>query len=422
MSYAIPNSDNIHRTQLDNGITLLVYENHNAPSVTLVGSVNAGSLFDDLTLTGVSSMTATSLMRGTETQDFDTIHRTLEDIGADLSYGSGRYTVGFSGKSLAEDLSTLLDMLNDTLRYPTFPADQIEQLRNQRITSMKYQENDTRYQAGRAFREALYPTTHPYHFSTAGTIDTLTTITPDHLRDFHKRHFGPQGMLLIIVGDVDAKHIIEQVQAVLGDWENDKQPSLPTPLAIESPQKIHRIDTTVAGKTQNDIVMGMFGPHRHHPLYQAATLANSILGEFGMMGRIGHSIREEGGLAYYAYSTMDVGLHTGTWRVAAGVNPKNVTLAIEKAQAELRKIISEPVSQADLEDNQSYFTGRLPLRLSTNAGLASTLLGMERYELSLDYLVHYADNIRALTVDDLLEATQTFITPDAMIISVAGAI
>ncbi|MEO1288689.1 MAG: insulinase family protein, partial [Chloroflexota bacterium] len=189
---------------------------------------------------------------------------------------------------------------------------------------------------------------------------------------------------------------------------------------LSPPQDLIRLDTSIAGKTQADIIIGTIGPSRFADDYIATQLANSILGEFGMMGRIGNVIREQLGLAYYAYSRLDGGEGAGAWSVTAGVAPENVDLTIEKARDEIRRLTTEYVSDEDLDDNQAYFTGRLPLRLESNYGLASTIHAMIQYNLGLDYLVGYREQIFSITRDDILNAAQHYFDADKLIISVAG--
>ncbi len=180
------------------------------------------------------------------------------------------------------------------------------------------------------------------------------------------------------------------------------------------------MNVTVAGKTQSDIVLGSLGPSRYAEDYQSASIANSILGQFGMMGRIGKIVREELGLAYYAYSRIEGGHGPGPWNVAAGVNPANVDLAIDRIQHELRRLVREPVSEDDLADNKSYYTGHLPLQLENNEGIASVILNMESYGLGLDYVQNYRDMIYRLTKEGLLAAAKRYLNPDALVIAVAG--
>lgn len=417
---SLPGAHNVTRVVLENGIVVLVYSNYAAQSVVLSGSLRTGSLYENLTDSGLASLTANALMRGGARYDFDAINTALEDNGADLDVSAGVHRTGFFGKSLAEDLPLLVDLLADVLRAPTFPDVQVERLRGEIITGLKIRQQDTRYRANRAFYEALYPSEHPYSRSTRGTLDSVPRLTTDKLRAFHRHTYGPQGMIMVIVGAVEPEAAVEAVRAHFADWRNPDQAAEALLPGLTPPAETRRAFVPLPGKTQADIVMGVAGPPRAAAEYQAASLANAILGQFGMMGRIGQSVREELGLAYYAGSSLDGGSGPGPWSVSAGVNPASVELAIERITDELRRIVAEPVSTEDLEDVQSYYIGHLPLQLESNEGIAGTLVNVETYGLGLDYLVNYRDTIRALTRDDLLNAARRYLNPDALVIAVAG--
>lgn len=418
-THSLPSSETIRRTVLDNGIVVLVYENDAAQSVVFSGSFLAGSLYEPPTKSGLAAMTAASLMRGTHTRDFDAIHDRLESLGANLSVSGGVHRASFYGKSLAEDLPTLVEMLADALRRPSFPVDQIERMRGEVMTGLRIRQQDTRYQAGRMFRENLYPLEHPYHHSPGGTLDTIPEISIDDMEAFHRQHYGAQGMIIVVVGAVDTESVLDTLRTHLGDWHNPNQPPLPVLPELSPLPEIRRVSISLPGKTQSDLVMGVVGPSRFSPDYRAASLANSVLGQFGMMGRIGHEVREKLGLAYHASSRIDSGPGPAPWSVSAGINPANVDLAVERIVAEIRRLTSEPVSAEELADNQAYFTGHLPLQLENNDGIAGMLVTMEMYNLGLDYLLGYRDEIYRLTRDDLLHAARHYWNPDAFVLSVA---
>lgn len=417
---SLPGPDNITRVVLDNGIVVLVYENFVAQSVVISGSLEAGSIYETPEKSGLANLTASALMRGTQHRDFDAIHSSLEDIGADLDIGVGVHSTGFGGKSLAEDLPVLVDILSDALRYPIFPVGQVERLRGETLTGLQYRQQDTRYRASRAFRENLYPSNHPYHYSTRGSLETIPNITLDDIKAFHQKHYGPAGLIITVVGAVKAQDAIEIVRAKLGDWQNPQQPPKPALPELTPVEETRRISVNLPGKTQSDIVMGVLGPSRYAADYRAATLVNSVLGQFGMMGRIGDEVREKQGLAYYASSSLEGGHGPGAWSVSAGVNPANVQKAIESVVREIERITKELVSDEDLSDNQSYFTGHLPLQLESNEGIASSIHHMESYQLGLDNLITFRDKINALTKEDLLKAIQRYWNPEAFVVAVAG--
>jgi len=417
--YTLPNTSNIVRKQLPNGITILIYENPAVKSAVMVGSLRAGSIYEDVAKNGLASLTADALMRGTKNRDFDAIYGSLEDIGAELQINAGQYRTHFSGRALAEDVHVLIDMLSDSLRNPIFPDEELEEEKARRITELHYAEQDTRYRAIRLFYETLYPVDHPYHHATYGSAKTLPKLERGDLQQFHATHYGADGMIIVVVGAVHAQDVVAQISEALGDWQNRSQPAVPTLPQIDLPKQGIVRHTSIAGKSQADVVVGSIGPSRYADDFLAASLANSILGEFGMMGRVGDVIREQLGLAYYAYSRLEGGEGPGAWQVMAGVSPENVELTIEKAQAEIARLATELVTELELDDNQSYFTGRLPLRLESNSGIANILEALERYGLGLDYLINYTQTIRGITREDILNAAKRYLRPDQLVIAFA---
>ena len=109
-------------------------------------------------------------------------------------------------------------------------------------------------------------------------------------------------------------------------------------------------------------------------------MGNNILGQFGMMGRIGEVVRERAGLAYSAGTSLNAWIDAGSWEVSAGVSPANLERAIELIFSEIRRFITEPVSAEELSDSQANYIGRLPLSLESNSGVANALLNLERFQ------------------------------------------
>jgi len=416
----LPNSSTIIRDVLPNGLRVLIYETPHTHSVVISGSIEAGSMFESPEKSGMVSMLSSSLMRGTRKYDFNTLHNTLEDMGANLGMSSGVHKIGFHGKALAEDLPVLLELLGEALRHPTFPADEVERLRGERLTWLNYRLQDTGWLTARSIREGLYPPSHPYHYASTGTLETIPNITLDDIKAYHATHFGAQDMILVIVGAIDTAQALACVRQYFADWDNPYQPR-PTPLPELNSHPPHDERIKVAGKSQSDLIIATLGPSRFAKDYHAAVVANGVLGQFGMMGRIGEIVREREGMAYHVSSRVDGGYGPGAWRIVAGVHPDNVDKTIALCRKELEKLVSEPVTEDELRDFQSYTTGRLPLQLETNEGIANSIHTMEGYGYGLDYLMNYRQMIYAITAEDAQKATQQYIHPDNLVIAVAGA-
>ncbi len=415
-----PNSTDITREILPNGIIVLARENFTSKAVVISGTLNVGALEESETEQGMAALVAASLMRGTHARDFDQIHETLESLGASLSFGAGTHSTSFGGKALAEDLPILLELLCEALREPAFPADQVERLRGEVLTGLRIRQQDSRAVAGESFRKLVYPVNHPYYRGGAEELACIPTLTLDAMREFQRENYSPEGMVIVIVGAVKREDAIQLVREALGDWMKPPVPRLaipPAPSLVETKQEVRALP----GKTQTDILLGWPGPARMEPDFQAANIANNILGVFGMMGRLGKSVREEQGLAYYCGSRLSGGHGPGPWQVSAGVNPANVDRAVMSMIKEIERLLNEPIPPSELEDVKANFIGRLPLSLESNEGVAGSIMNIETYNLGLDYLRNYAEMIRAISMEEVQAAARKYMHPAAYALAIAGA-
>ena len=416
---SLPGPNDIYREVLHNGITILTRSNFNSPSVVISGYFEAGALFDPDDKLGLADYVTSALMRGTKKHNFDEIYNILESAGASLGFNTGVHKSGFSGRSLAEDLPLLLNLLSDSLTQPAFPKVEMEKLRAQILTGLAISAEDTSDMASETFDKILFKN-HPYSRPDEGTPESIIQIKREDLVKFHRNHYGPRGMVIAIVGAVKPEEAIRQVKRALGGWQVKGQKE-----ALELPElkplkktvsKHHRIP----GKSQSDIVVGTNGPKRKDAEFLSATLGNNILGQFGMMGRIGESVREKEGLAYYAYSSLNAGIGPGSWEVNAGVNPGNVSKATNLIIDELKRFIQDGVTEDELADSKANFIGRLPLSLESNGGVAGALLNIERHNLAMDYYLRYTDLVNEVTCEDVLSTARKYIDPDRLAIAVAG--
>lgn len=416
---SLPGSDDIHRVILSNGITVLSRANFYSPSVLISGYLTTGSLYEPDEKLGLADYVCSSLMRGTAKRDMQQIYDALESVGAGFGYDSGTYTSSFSGRSLAEDLPLLLNILSETIRYPSFPKDQIERLRSQLLTGLSIRAQDTADMSDLIFDELLFEG-HPFSRPDDGWPETIQAITSKDLKDFHQRTFGPRGLVIAVVGAVESEKAVELVQRALGGWRNPAQAELLLIPGQAPLKKMKRRFHQIPGKTQSDLVIGTLGPRRKDPEYLAASLGNSILGQFGMMGRVGAAVREKSGLAYYASSSLSAGIGPGSWTVSAGVNPVNVNKALDLIIDELKRFVSGGVTKQELLDNKNSYIGRLPLSMESNGGVASALLNIERNNLGLDYYREYEGCVRAIKRQEIQAVAGKYIDPQRLAIAIAG--
>lgn len=416
---SLPGPDTISVAALSNGMRVWVYENFSSPTIVLSASLRSGAECEQANQAGLAQITAAMLRRGTRHVSFDRINEQLEEVGASLGFGSGRHTVSIDCKCLCEDFDLTLELLSGCLAEPAFDEGQLELLRAQFLTSIQERQHNTRSTASLAFRELLFPD-HPYGRALSGYEHTITPLTRGDLAAFYQDWIRPADGVVVVVGAITATEAVARLERSVGQWSAPAaRPVPPTPSFSALGQTATRF-SALAGKSQSDIVLGWQGLASRHPDYDPARVCNSILGQFGMGGRLGNNVRERQGMAYYASSHLETNMAGGSWYAIAGVNPTHVDQTVQTILSEIERITQEPVSEEELAEVQSRLVGSLPLQLETNAGIATHLLEMAWHELGLDYLLSYAGRIYGITRDDVLRVAQSYLKPECYVLSVAG--
>jgi zinc protease len=294
----------------------------------------------------------------------------------------------------------------------------VERVRRHWLVRLQERAQDTSTVASDRFYEALFGREHGYGRPIVGYEAGVDAVTRADVAAFHRSHFTPRGGIIVVSGALRTQAVVERLEAAFGDWKSPLDP-----VATQAPtlaQVGQRHFSLLADKVQSDVVVGSLGPARGHPDYYAVRVANCILGQFGLMGRLGERVREELGLAYYCYSATLAEEQAGTWVAAAGVAPANVEATVASVLSEFARLGSQPVADSELADTQAYLTGVVPLALETNQGVASTLFNMELYGLGLDYLARYSALISSVTADDVRRVAATYLQPETALVAVAG--
>lgn len=405
---------------LSNGITLIVKENHHAQSVVVRGHLQGGSNLDGPERAGLASFTTSIMRRGTASRTFAEINETIESVGASVYISSGRHLTGFGGKSLAEDFALLVEIMAEMVLTPTFPAEEVEKVRGQIVTSLKEAEDSPRSMAGRHFRELLYGLDHPYGRPSSGTIESIGQIARADMINFYQQTLHPHNGAIVVVGDIKSEAVYDTLETALGQWRPDHQPpdtTLPDPQPLSA---MVRYVHTMPNKTQADVILGNIGPQRQSDDFYVAEVGDTILGQLGLGGRIGLNVRDKAGMAYYARTSLSASLAPSPWTVYAGVNPANIDKAIELMLTEVHRFRTEPVTDQELADAKAYLTGTLPLQLESNEGVASLLLEAHLYQLGDDFITHYPDLINAVTAAEIKATAQKYLNDEVYALAIAG--
>jgi zinc protease len=243
----------------------------------------------------------------------------------------------------------------------------------------------------------------------------------DLIRHYHT-HFGPQGAVIAVVGAVSPSAVIERLHALLGQWPPQvitQEP--PVPLDALPPLALRR-NVNLPGRPQIELVIGVLGMLEYTEEYYTASVANAILSDLGMLGRLGETLREKRGLVYHINSDLYTGQIRRPWIISAGVSLATLEEAIRAIEEEIALMRDEPVQEEELLDAQALLTGSLPLFLETNEGIASLLLTIEAYNLGLDYLERYPLLIRSVTPESIQAVMRKYWPEGRYIIAAAGTL
>lgn len=408
------------RETLDNGITVLLQRRDTSAAVAIGGRVPFGTFLDDPDKPGITYLTSSMLRRGTRGRSFQEINGALDHVGAALSVATGRDELSIGGRCLGGDLNTVISLLGEMLREPSFDERELERLRGQILTHMAELERDTSYRANLAFIESLYTSEHPYGRPLMGQAESISNLSAEDLRALYRRHLHPQNAIFALVGSLDPEAVIAQFEATLGSWRPDSTPPPSERPAVELPgaRIVRTID--IPARPQLDLIFGVLAMRRHSEDYYAAVVANVILGELGMMGRLGASIRDELGLVYDIGSDLYANRAQRPWIVSAGVAPEHLDETIAGIEGEIDRMREQLVSQEEMDDARTLLIGSLPLHLETNEGIAGYLLNVASYDLGLDYVKRYPDIVSSVTAQDVREVMRRYWPRGRAVITAAG--
>ncbi|MGE0359553.1 MAG: M16 family metallopeptidase [Vicinamibacterales bacterium] len=408
------------RRVLANGVTVVVQTNRLIPAVSLAVGVHAGAIADPAASPGLAALTARVLDRGTTTLDADAIADRIEGRGASLTSAAGRQQIVVSATCLADDFAAVLPVVAGVVRTPSFPDADVITRRGELLTEIREAEDDPGATAVDALLGVLYPDPHPLGRPVRGRGPAVATLGRADLRGFHARWFAPAAATVVAVGDLDAPAALERMAAEFDDWAPAASSVIGQPDAPAPVRERTIVRRPMPDKSQADIAYGFVGLSRHDADYYAALVMNNALGQYGLGGRLGDSIRERQGMAYYVFSNLEAGLAAGPLMVRAGVASDNVARTIASIDEELRLVLRDGFPPADIDDAKLYLTGSLPRQLETNAGIAGFLLSAELHGLGSDHDRRLPGFIAAVSREDVARVAARLLDPARAVVAVAG--
>jgi zinc protease len=408
----------IQKQKLSNGLAVWIVEQHKVP-VAQVNLVSfSGTANDPPGKFGLASLTAAMLEEGAASRSALEIADAVDYLGAELSASAD---VDASYVDLHVPVARLADALPimaDIALRPTFPRDELERQRQQRLTSILQARDDPATIAALAFQRVLYGKGHRYGTAQMGTAETIKALSADDLRTFYTTMVRPDNATLLAVGDLKTDTLLPLLEKQFGAWKPAGAASSEKLPAVDAPttRRVFLVDKP--GAPQSQIRIGSIGVARATPDYFPLTVMNTILGG-SFTSRLNNNLREVHGYSYGASSGFDMRLGAGPFFAAAGVQTDKTADALKEFFNELNGIL-KPVPADELARAKNYVSLRYPSGFESTGDISRRLEDALVYHLPDDYYSKYVQNIQAVAAADVQRVARKYVQPDKVVVVVVG--
>ncbi|HEX8939643.1 MAG TPA: pitrilysin family protein [Candidatus Limnocylindrales bacterium] len=408
------------RTVLPNGLQVLVVHVPGRPLVTAELVVRLGAGDEPPAWGGATVLAARALSEGTERYDAIALTEAAERLGATLHGEASWDAFAATVEVPAERLAPALELLAEMALRPTFPATEVDRLRDERLNDLLQARADPRRRAEEAFADSIYTAASPYHRPAAGLEETVAGLGPDELRAVHRRAVDPSRAAVIVGGDLAGLDVPGLVGSLFGGLAATPDPAEPDGVVAESAiertfvRLVHR-----PGSVQSELRLGHPGVSRQVPDFHATQVMAAILGGL-FNSRLNMKLREEKGYTYGAGAGFDMRRGRGPFAARAAVNTDATAPAIVDMLAELSRIRETPVSDAELKAARDFLVGVFPLRFETPGAVVGAISGLVVHGLPDDELARYRDRVEAVTAAHVRAAAEAHIHPERLAIVVVG--
>ena len=406
----------IQEVQSPGGIKAWLVEEHSVPLMAMRFAFDGGNSQDPAGKDGIANFMTAMMDEGAGEFAALKFQEKIEDAAMRMSFEDSRDALYGSFETLTVNRAESVDLLRLAVTKPRFDQDAVERIRAQLLAGLAFEAKDPDRVASREWFATAFAG-HPYGRSSNGTVETITKISPDDLRNYHQRVFAKDNLKVVAVGDVDAKTLGTILDTVFGDLPAKAQLA---PVPLVSPRKGGGVQVVDMNVPQSVASFGLAGVTRKDPDFMAAFVMNHILGGGGFASRLMEQVREKRGLAYSVYSYLQPYQHASIF--AGGVATKNEEIgqSLEVIKAELKRMAEDGPTAEELDSAKKYLVGSYALRFDTNAKIASQLLGILQDDLGIDYVDKRNAQVEAIKLEDVKRSARRILEGDNLIVTVVG--
>jgi zinc protease len=380
--------------RLPNGLRVIVAERHGVPLVSAHLIVLGGSETDPPQRAGLASLTAGLLTRGTRTHGASALVGAAEALGGSLDSGAGWNQSGIGIMVTTPRLSEALSLVAEVAMQPAFAQAEVDRLRREMLDELKVAYSQPGTLASLTAQRALFGA-GGYGHPAGGTPRSLPRIQRDDVLRLHAALYRPDNAVLVLAGDIDAEGALSLARRHFGAWKAPQaalsrgERTRGTPW----PEGITVIDMPGAG--QAGVALVMPGVASNAPDRHAGAVANAVLGG-GYSSRLNLEVRIKRGLTYSVASQLDARRDAGVLRVGAQTKNPSAAEVLGLMNAEVDRMMSEPVPGEELEARKARLVGAFGRSLETTSGLSANIAALVVAGLPLSELPKRIERLNAV--------------------------
>lgn len=388
---------------LANGLRVIVIQKIGLPLVAARLMVKTGGEADPPDRAGLADMTASLLTKGTTTKSAEEIARDVEALGATIESGAAWDNSFVALSALASNYPEAMKYVADVVLHPTFKTEEIDRLREQNIDELQVALTQPRSLAGYVAARVIYGG-GAYGHNLGGTPKSLQAMTRPDIARFHEAYYRPDNAVFVVAGDVAPETMFALAEKLLGTWKaSGTMPSAPQEVAAPAAQQPRVVVVDLPDAGQAAVVVTLRGLRRIDPEYNAALVANAVMGG-GYSSRLNQEIRIKRGLSYGAGSAFEFRRMAGPFTASAQTKNESAAEVATIMLDELAKMTSAAVASTELTPRKAVLIGNFGRALETTSGLVGRIAQLALYGLSLTEINNYIRNVEAVTPADV----QTF--------------
>ena len=398
---------------LDNGLQVMVVENHKLPRVAISLSIDNPPRFDGDKV-GVSSLAGELFGTGTQTMSKEDFNERVDFLGARMFFGSS----GANASTLSKYFPEIISLMADATLNPKFTEEEFSTVKDRTLQSMKANEKDVSYNANRVRQALAYGKDHPFgEFTTEESVENLQV---SDVQNYYDTYYSPENAYLVIVGDVDEDEVKDLVKKNFSSWKNKAIPQSEMPEVTNVDQtQINFVDMPNAVQSEIALINTLELSKKDSD-YFPAIVANKILGGTGGQGRLFQNLREDKGYTYGAYSRLGDNKYVSSFYAFASVRNEVTDSAVVQFLDELYKMRKEKVTPKELADAKAKLTGDFVLSLEQPTTIARFALERETEDLDDDFYEDYLENIDNVSLEDVQRVANKYFMADNTRIVIAG--